>query len=132
MLDEIDYFNDIVWVGVSMEEALSDPEAKIVGTRWVNCNKADLAEPDVRARLVAQELSIFHDESFYAATPPLEAKRLLFSTWASEQERDGKRLKLSFVDVRKAYFNGRPNRKIYVRPPPELGLPKSVVCRLER
>ena len=63
-----------------MQEALSDPDAKLVGTRWVNCNKGDVAEPDVRARLVAQELSMFHDESFYVATPPLEAKRLLFQS----------------------------------------------------
>ena len=81
--DEIDYFNDHVWVGVSMEEALADPEAKLINTRWVNCDKGDPMNPDVRARRVAQEISHFHDESFYAATPPLEAKRLLFSQWAT-------------------------------------------------
>ena len=56
----------------------------------------------------------------------------MFSTWASEQYRDGSRLKLSFVDVRKAYFNGKPNRKLFVRLPPELGLPESTVGKLER
>ena len=105
-----------------------------MGCRWVNCNKGDLTNPDVRCRLVAQEVN--HGDgptdAFYAATPPLEAKRLLFSQWATERKRDGQNLKLSFVDIRKAYFNGRPKRSLYVRLPPELGLPKSTVAKLER
>ena len=103
-----------------------------MGTRWVLCNKNDSADPDIRARPVAQEISTFADDSYYAATPPLEAKRLLFSQWATEQWRGGKRLKLSFVDVRKAYFNARPTRRLYVKLPCELGLGKEVVARLER
>ena len=134
MLDELSYFCDIVFRGVDVKEALSDPEGKLVGCRWVNCNKGDLSNPDVRCRLVAQEVN--HGDgptdAFYAATPPLEAKRLLFSQWAKERKRGGKHLKLSFVDIRKAYFNGKPKRSLYVRLPPELGLPKDVVGKLER
>ena len=72
------------------------------------------------------------DPSFYAATPPLENKRLLFSQWATERTRGGKALKLSFVDIVKAYFNGRPTRSLYVRLPKELGLAKGVVGKLTR
>ena len=75
---------------------------KIIGTRFINSNKHDAANPDVRARLVAQELSWQGEESYYAATPPLQAKRMLFSQWASERVRGGKQLKISFVDIRKA------------------------------
>ena len=134
MLDELQYFCDIVFRGVDIKEALNDPEGKLVGCRWVNCNKGDLSEPDVRCRLVAQEVNHGDGptEAFYAATPPLEAKRLLFSQWAKEQKRHGKHLKLSFVDIRKAYFNGKPKRSLYVRLPPELGLPKDVVGKLDR
>ena len=46
-------------------------------------NKNDINDPDVRCRLVAQEVYLHADESFFAATPPLEAKRLLFSEYAS-------------------------------------------------
>ena len=134
MLDELQYFCDLVFRGVDLDVALADPDGKVVGCRWVNCNKGDLANPDVRCRLVAQEVN--HGDgptdAFYAATPPLEAKRLLFSQWATERKRDGQNLKLSFVDIRKAYFNGRPKRSLYVRLPPELGLPKSTVAKLER
>ena len=134
MLDELQYFCNIVFRGIDIKDALNDPDGKLVGCRWVNCNKGDLSDPDVRCRLVAQEVN--HGDgpadAFYAATPPLEAKRLLFSQWAKERKRHGKHLKLSFVDIRKAYFNGKPKRSLYVRLPPELGLPKDVVGKLER
>ena len=57
---------------------------------------------------------------------------MLVSQWASESVRGGAQLKIGFVDIRKAYFNGRPSRNLLIRPPPELGLPKDVVCRLHR
>ena len=58
---------------------MEEVNGKAIGSRWVNCNKNDQADPDVRCRLVGQEVNLFADESFYAATPPLEAKRLIFS-----------------------------------------------------
>ena len=134
MLDELSYFCSVVFRGVTTEEAMQDTDGKIVGCRWVNCNKGDLEDPDVRCRLVAQEVN--HGDSpndaFYAATPPLEAKRLLFSQWATEQKRGGKFLKISCVDIRKAYFNGIPKRSMYVRLPPELGLPRNILGKLKR
>ena len=86
MQEELAYFCDKVWVGVPLSEALADADGKIIGSRWVNCNKNDINDPDVRCRLVAQEINLHHDDSFYAATPPLEAKRMLFSEWASTQD----------------------------------------------
>ena len=134
MLDELSYFCSVVFQGVTTDEALKDSDGKIVGCRWVNCNKGDLDNPDVRCRLVAQEVN--HGDgptdAFYAATPPLESKRLLFSQWATERKRDGRHLKISCVDIRKAYFNGKPNRSLYVRLPPELGLPRNVLGKLVR
>ena len=132
MLDELEYFCDKVWVLVPLEEAQKDEEGKIIGSRWVNCNKNDINDPDVRCRLVAQEVNLHQDESFYAATPPLESKRMLFSQFASEQHRNGDPLKLSVVDVEKAYSYGIPERSLYVRLPPEMGLGKQVVGKLVR
>ena len=74
MQEELGYFCDKVWSGVPLEEPQNDPEGKIIGSRWVNCNKNDITDPDVRCRLVAQEVNLQHDESFYAATPPLRGK----------------------------------------------------------
>ena len=53
-------------------------------------NKGDASKPDIRARLVACELNTYTDESglFYAATPPLEAKRILLSEHATKREQE--------------------------------------------
>ena len=85
IIDELSYFNDNVWLDVSAADAHSDPEGKVLSGRVVMCSKGDLAQPDVRARYVACELNTFDDTSFFAATPPLEAKRLLMSQWACER-----------------------------------------------
>ena len=97
MHDELMYFRDHVWILVPIVEATG----KLIGSRLVNCNKNDLEDPDVRCRLVGQEVNLHHDESFFAATPPLEAKRLLFSEFSSQRTRNGKPLQFSFVDVKK-------------------------------
>ena len=68
MLDELDYFNNVVWTAVPLEDAVKDTSGKIIGTRWVLRNKQDASEPDVRARLVAKDISTHHDGSFF--TPP--------------------------------------------------------------
>ena len=39
---------------------------------------------------------------------------------------------LHFADAKKAYFNGRPKRSLYLRLPKELGLGPEVVGRLVR
>ena len=95
-------------------------------------NKQDKENPDVRARLVAQEVAHTHDESYFAATPPLDAKRALISTMVTERTRNGLPLKLSLVDVRKAYFNGTPTRDIFVRIPQEMGLSRKTVAKLKK
>jgi hypothetical protein len=49
------------------------------------------------------------EESFYASTPPLEAKKLLFGKYANAPVFKGKRMRRGFVDAKKAYFNGVPS-----------------------
>ena len=89
---------------MSAEEATADENGKILNGRWVLANKGDLASPDCRARYVACEIHTYEDSSFFAATPPLEAKRLLISQLATERFRNGKKLKLHFSDARKGLF----------------------------
>ena len=92
--------------------------SKLVRCRWVCCNKGDAQNPDVRARLVACEVNYgSKEDSFYDATPPLEAKKILFAKYAQEPIKNGLRQRLSFVDIRKAYFNAIPNRHIYMSLP---------------
>ena len=72
------------------------------------------------------------DAACFAATPPLEAKRVLCSQWATERRRGGEALKLHFADARKAYFNGKPNRAVYLRLPKELGFLSTTQGKLVR
>ena len=50
-----------------------------IGTRWIDVNKGDDQYPDYRSRLVAQEIKRDRRDDLFAATPPLEAKKILFA-----------------------------------------------------
>ena len=60
----------------------------------------------------------------FAATPPLEEKKLLFS-WAVtegvgyEKGKKKEGMKLDFSDVRRAYFHAEALRKVYIELPDE-------------
>ena len=73
MIHEMQYFNKMVWELVSKDEAAKIPGSKVIGGRWVLCNKGDLQSPTIPCRWVATEVNTGDDLAYYAATPPLEA-----------------------------------------------------------
>ena len=114
-----------VYVKVPLSQCRDETGRAPVGVRWVDVNKGDDTNPEYRSRLVAQELkrtSIVED--LFAATPPLEAKKILFSMAVTEaigfeaNDRQGG-MKLDFIDVRRAYFHAPARRRVYVKLPPE-------------
>lgn len=101
--------------------------------RWVLCNKGDSVNPDVRARLVATEVNKDgRTDHFAASTPPLEGKKALFAKFASQRRQGKEALRISFVDIRKAYFNAIPERAIFMKLPPEMGMGPHMVARQVR
>ena len=95
-----------------------------IGVRWVDVNKGDAVNPEYRSRLVAKEIKVNKREDLFAATPPLEAKKLLFSLAVTEgvgykrsMRKQGK--KIEFIDIRRAYFHSEARRTIYVQLPNE-------------
>lgn len=108
MIDELDYFNEHAWQVENSGEGEAGAGLHPCALAMGYGNKGDFEEPDVRARLVECEVNKTgeNNDAFYASTPPLEAKKMLFSQFASEKNRKGKPLRLSFVDVRKAYLMG--------------------------
>eukprot|EP00974_Lingulodinium_polyedra_P059892 5772533-Lingulodinium_polyedra.AAC.1 len=48
---------------------------KIVSTKWLEINKGDDRNPNVRARLVGREIKTDQRVDLFAATPPLESMR---------------------------------------------------------
>ena len=135
MEEELNYFNLHVWDAVEKKIAYKTEDFKLVRMRWVICNKGDDAEYDVRARLVACEVNTYKSDEYFASTPPLEAKKLLFSEYACTA-RDpafkSDEIVLSFVDIKKAYFNGVPRRNVHLAFPKELGVPDHLVAHLKR
>ena len=136
MQEEPRWFNKVVWKGVSRgkEQKAGAPATRPIRTRWDIVNKGDAAKPDIRARLVACELNTYTDETglLYAATPLLEAKRMLLSEYATKKNQKGQPRQISCLVITKAYFHGRPKRDLRVQLPVELGLPACTMGSLQR
>ena len=49
------------------------------GVRWLDVNKGDLKNPEIRCRVVAQEIQRDKREDSFAATLPVEAMKVLFA-----------------------------------------------------
>ena len=91
---------------------------KIIGVRWVDVNKGDSEEPEYRSRLVGREFNVGKDDALYAATPPLEALRLIISHAATYPEGGPPRV-IMINDVRRAYFYAKITRDVYIELPKE-------------
>ena len=129
--EEIQEFERIgVWQWTTVEECHRVTGKKPVGTRWVDVNKGDRANPEIRSRLVAQEFKVGSFADLFAGMPPLEAKKALFSLAASGLHASGNPLKLAFIDVKKAYLYAKVTRPTYVALPPEVAAPPRVCGRL--
>ena len=72
-----------VYEKVPIEECWKETGKGPVGEKWVDANKVDKEKPEYRYRLVAKETKKDKREDLFAATPPLEAKKMLFSLLAS-------------------------------------------------
>ena len=67
---------------------------------------------------------IISEMIFFAATPPLESNKMLFSIAVTEGigfKRNDKRngMKLMFLDISRAYYHSKARRRIFIKLPPE-------------
>ena len=126
-IDELDQLSEkVLWAAADYAAMKSDSASTFVRMRRMLCNKGDEDSPDVWARLVVCEIARDKQKQLYASTPPLEAKKFLFSRYARGRTRNNEPLQLSFVNVKLAYFNGTQSRIIYMAPPKELGPTQSL------
>ena len=85
----------------------------------VDVNKGDAANPNYRSRFVAREINTYKREDLFAATPPLEALKLIFSMTATLN-----RGQVAMVnDIGRAFFHAKVKRDVYVQLAPEDTLP---------
>ena len=137
--EEISYMQRIgVWEESTLEECLKMTGKNPVSTRWVDVDKGRDEVSDIRSRLCARDFKVRGDGrefDVFASMPPLESKRMLFrmavAAGAIKADRRKGKVKLMFIDVKKAHLNGklRDDEFAYIRLPPEAG---GGVARLRR
>ena len=109
LIEDLNYFNKHVWDVVEKRIAYKLDDYKLVRMRWAICNKGDANDYDIRARLVACEINTYKTDEYFASTPPLEAKRLLFSEMARvHKTKDGRDLELLLLTYAKRIFTECP------------------------
>ena len=71
--------------------------------------------------MVAQEINTCKTQELFAGTPPLEAKKMLFSMAVTEGVGYGQGWahKLDFIDISRAYFHAESRRPVYIKLPQE-------------
>lgn len=115
---EMEYFAKLrVYDRVDRSE-IARTGGKLIGTRWVDTNKGDSTNVDVRSRLVGREFNVGRDDALYAATPPLEALRVIISHAATFTCGSAHR-EVMVNDVRRAYFYAKIGRDFFIELPPE-------------
>ena len=113
-------YNHNIFDKVPISECFEKTGKAPISTRWVDTNKGDEENPDIRSRWVGREFKgrDTSHEDLFAATPPLEAKKSLIALAASQKGvRPNKFKKLGFIDTRKAYFHAKCKRLMYVQLP---------------
>ena len=102
---------------------IAEVGGKLIDVRWIDVNKGDCENPLYRSRLVGREFNTHKDDSLYAATPPLEALRIIISNAATIDRGGGqgreRRKELMVNDVSRAYFYAPATRNIFIELPDE-------------
>ena len=108
--DEIAFIDQLhVWDIVPLQMCFDRTGKPPLGTRWLDHNKGDSRQLDLRSRLVVQETkkvsSILADDiaGVFSATPPLEALRFIFSLCMSLPPLAGQIFTVRFLDVSRAH-----------------------------
>ena len=82
---ELDFFEAKgVWVRRAIDEARRRTGKPPVSVRWVDVNKGDDLNPNIRSRLVARQMRQPGEEAIFAPTPPLESLRTIISIAATD------------------------------------------------
>jgi hypothetical protein len=108
-----------VWERALITDCWAETGKAPIGSKWVDVNKGDAKKPQIRSRFVVKEIATYKSDDFFAATPPLEALRLLLALSAS----DGQDTKVEVLDARKAHLHAYADRTVFTQLPPEVAAP---------
>ena len=122
--EELGFMNDWkVWDVVPVSQSWDRTGKAPLKGRWVDVNKGDRTRPVIRSRWVAKEFATYKSAEFFAATPPLEALRMMISHAASGRTNGRGGRKILVIDARKAHLHAMAGREVFVDLPPEQSVP---------
>ena len=118
-LKELQYIEDKkVWKRIPRTMAQRNGW-KVIQTRWIDVNKGDVENPNHRSRFVGKEFNDGAADGLFAATPPLEAIRLIVSDAATVNKRDAESKVVMINDVSRAFFEAPMRRNVCIELPAE-------------
>ena len=116
---ELDYARaKNVWTKMPRQQAHNEG-LKVIKTRWIDINKGDDANKNIRSRFVAKEFNTGNEEGLFAATPPLEALKYLISQVATTEPNHGEEAVIMINDVARAFFEAPVTRDVCIELPDE-------------
>ena len=114
--EEIGYIKEIkLYRKVDVQECWRVTGNAPIRVRWIDISKGDTKEPKYRSRLVAKEINRYKRDDLFAATPPLEALKVIIS--ATTIGNKGEIIMIN--DVSRAFFHAKVKRDVYVALPDE-------------
>ena len=109
--EEMTYIQDMgVFRLINRAEAVRQG-IKIIDAKWIDTNKGDADNPNLRSRYVGREFNDSKMDGLFAGTPPLEGLRYLLHRAATTTK--GSRSKCIMVnDVSRAFFEAAASRLV--------------------
>merc|ERR1712218_164332 len=77
-----------------------------ITVRWIDINKGDADSPNYRSRIVAREINTHKRDDLFAATPRLEAVKLILPMTASANKGEV----IMVNDISRAFFHAKVER----------------------
>ena len=119
---EMKFMSDLgVWSYDTVQNCLETTGRQPLTVGWVDVNKGDSDNPDVRGRLSVQETkwqtTINADDvaATFAATPPYEALRFLLSCWMTPQTAEQGEYVAVFIDISRAHPHAGIRQDLWIR-----------------
>ena len=114
--EEIEYVNKMhLYDKVPITECRRVTCKMPIIVRWIDVNKGDNDNPNYRSRIVAREINTHKREDLFAATPPLEALKIILSMIATANKGEV----VMVNDISRAFFHAKVEREVYVELPAE-------------
>ena len=110
-----DYKEMKAFIKVPISHCVARTGRRPIGVRWININKGDQYNVNIRSRLVAKEFNNKKCDDLFDGTPLVEAMRAIVSMAASGTTSKT----LMTVDVSRAYMYAKCRSEMYVEMCPE-------------